>query len=116
MLERIYIKDLTIKLNCKDIRSVKNWCNKNDVAILCDIGSNKRYVIKEEFEAKYMKQSVQYIQQKYGKSKLPEFLQSTMNFFSEYQQAKSHQKSEYKPKGQNEMEFLSILQNLNPTL
>ncbi len=116
MFERIYIKELTTKLNCKDIRSVKRWCDKNGVAMLCDAGSNKKYVIKEEFEEKYMSQSVQYIQRKYGNSKLPEFLQSTLNVFSEYQQVRREKTKEYKPQGEYEKEFLSILQNLTPTL
>jgi len=116
MIERLHFKELAQLLKYKDQRSIVKWCSNNNVKVFKDNGSNKRFVLKVEFEAKYMKQSVQYIQQKYGKSKLPEFLQSTMNFFSEYQQAKGHQKPEYKPKGQNEVEFLSILQNLNPTL
>lgn len=114
MIERIYIKDLLERLNCKDVRSIKRWCVKNGVAILSDIGSNKKYVIKAEFEAKYMSQSIKYITEKYGKDKLSQFLNSSMKFFAEYNQVKKEKK--YKPQGEYEMNFLSVLTNIKPTL
>lgn len=114
MIERIYIKELTVLLNCRDIRSVKRWLDKNQVAMLSDFGCTRKYIIKAEFEAKYMSQSIKYIQIKYGKDKLPEFLNSSMKFFSEYQQVKDEKMKNYKPKEkhQHESRFLTILQSM----
>jgi len=50
MFERITIKALAIELGYKDKRSVIKWCKNNGVRILKFIGSNKRYINKNEFE------------------------------------------------------------------
>ena len=114
MIERIYIKELTVLLSCRDIRSVKRWLGKNQVAMLSDFGCTRKYVIKAEFETKFMSQSIKYIQTKYGKDKLSELLNSSMKFFSEYQQAKYEKMKNYKPKEkyQHENRFLTILQSM----
>ena len=112
MISRIYIKELCEKLNCKDMRSIKRWCIKNGVSIMSDFGSKKKYVLTAEFEAKYDSQPKEYIENKFGKDKLPVFLQSAMNFFSEYKQTKNKLEKEYKPKGKNEKDFLDLLNNL----
>lgn len=112
MIERIYIKELTEKLKCSDIRSVKRWCKKNQVALLSDNGCNKKYVIKAEFEARYMSESIKYIQEKYGKDHLLNFLNSSMKFFVEYQQAKEEKKKKHVLQSEHEIQFLTMLQNL----
>lgn len=50
MFDRLYIKELQIKLQYKDKRSVKRWCRNNGVRILSDCGSNRKYVLKNEYE------------------------------------------------------------------
>lgn len=48
-MERIYIEEATELLGYYDRRSVKRWCHNNGVSMFCDNGSNRLYVILEEF-------------------------------------------------------------------
>ncbi len=116
MIARIYTKQLIELLNCKGTRGVKNWCKKNDVAVLADIGSKKLYVIKAEFEAKYEIQAIRYIKQKYGADKLEEILKGDMRFIYLQQQIQNRKTKEYKPQGTHEKQFLSILLKNTPEL
>lgn len=50
MFERIEISEIQMMLHYKDRRSVRRWCRNNGVRILCDIGSNKQYVLTEELD------------------------------------------------------------------
>ena len=110
MTFRIYIKELTKELGFKDQRAAMKWCERQHIGILSDFGSKKRrYVIRAEFIAKYMNDSVKYISRKYGKDKLPEFLNSEVSFFVEQTPKKME---EYKPQGEKEKSFLSILQKI----
>ena len=110
MITRIYIKELIQMLNCKGTRGVRNWCIKNGIAILSDVGSNKKYVIEAEFKVKYESQSVRYIKLKYGADKLDELLNGNIQFFSLNQQIKNKKAEEYKPQGTHEKRFVSMLQ------
>ena len=116
MIARLYIKQLIEMLDCKNTRGVKNWCIKNGIAVLSDIGSNKKYVIKAEFEVKYEIQSIRYIQQKYGADKLEEILKGDMRFIYLHQQIQNRKAKEYKPQGTHEKRFLSMLQKNSPEL
>jgi len=86
--KRIYLQDAAGDLRFKDIRSVKRWCGNNGVKIFSDNGSNKRYVIKEEFEEAKSRKLMNYLKQK------------ELEF-------KKHNK--YTPMGDHEKNFLSIL-------
>lgn len=48
-MERIYIEEATELLGYYDRRSVKRWCHNNGVSMFCDNGSNRLYLILEEF-------------------------------------------------------------------
>lgn len=50
MIDTIKISEVAAMLDYKDSRSVKKWCANNSVAIISYSGSNKRFVIKDEFE------------------------------------------------------------------
>jgi len=108
MLNRLYIQDLQEELSYKDRRTVLKWCHNNDVGVLSDIGSNRLYVLKEEFLKAKMKQSVMYIKEKYGENKLPEFFNANMNFSNTKALVK---KDKYVPMGEFEQNFLNCLQN-----
>lgn len=100
MHERIYIKDLQQKLNYYDRRSVKRWCYNNNVRILSDVGSNKHFVLRDEFEK--------------AKSKnynLSDWLDSSKNNKEDVSNLEK-----YTPKGEYEKTFLSIFTKLNTTL
>lgn len=100
--ERIYIKDIQKKLQYRDRRSVRRWCRNNNVRILSDTGSNRRFVLRNEFE-KSMNKNYHT-----GRG----ILHSPMNFFLHDYTVKSETERRYCPKGEYEKEFLSIFTNL----
>lgn len=106
MHERIYIPELKSLLPYKKLVTIRKWCLNNGVRILCDIGSNKLFVLRSEFESAIRRNNFQSSQK----------ISSTMRVFSELQIIKDEKAKRYKPQGEYEKEFLSILQNLDPTL
>ena len=106
MNERLYIKEMKQELQYRDRRSIHRWCCNNDVRILCDIGSNRRFVLKAEFE----------------NAKSKNYKMNLLNSNSSIQTLvvnrikKIKEVNEYKPQGEIESNFLSILQNLDRTL
>jgi hypothetical protein len=102
MIERIHISEIQGMLHYKDRRSVKRWCHNNGIRILCDIGSNRQYVLKEEFEI--AKNKIYYTQKNSFKS--------IMQFLSPNQNSNTEKADEYKPIGEYEMIFFNSLQNI----
>ena len=49
--DRIYLHDVLVKINKKDIRSVLKWCEDNDVNVISD--SSGKFIIQSEFNAAY---------------------------------------------------------------
>jgi len=102
MTERLYIQEVQTELQYRDRRSVRRWCRNNNVQILSDTGSNKQYVLKDEFErAKYKHYHIR-----------SENINSTMNISAK----NSNKIMKYKPQGEYEKECLSIFTNLISTL
>ncbi len=94
MRERIYISQAKQLLNFKDNRSLKRWCFLNGIKVLCDKGSNKKYLLLSDFEECANKEIMEY--------------QNNRKVFV----TKKHSSSpNYKPSGNHEKNFLSILQN-----
>ena len=106
MSERFYISDAQIDLHYKDRRSVRRWCHNNNVRILSDTGSNRQYVLKDEYEKA---KSRNY----YKAQELPN---SSMNSFSQHHNTIKKKKLEYIPRFENEKRMLSRLQKLIPTI
>jgi len=102
MIERIHISEIQGMLHYKDRRSVRRWCRNNGIRILCDIGSNRQYVLKEEFEI--AKNKIYYTTQSCFKS--------IAQLLSQNQNINIEKANEYKPIGKNEMNFLNSLQNI----
>ena len=100
MSERLYIKELQQELHYRDGRSIRRWCCNNGVRILCDIGSNKQYVLRNEFE---IAKSKNYKINKDNIISMQKELQNS-NFIVE-------RVKEYKPTGKHEKNFLKCLQN-----
>ena len=92
MFDRFYTKELQIKLQYKDRRSVRRWCRNNGVRILSDLGSNRQFVLKDEFENALNK------------------------IYWEQPTSTENKKEEYIPQGAIESGFLSILLNTGNTL
>ncbi len=87
MTERIYTKEAKALLDIEDNRTFKKWCSRNGVAILCDDGCRKPYVIAEEFHQARGKAVFTYLKS------LPSF--QTID--------------KYKPSGDHEKKFLARL-------
>jgi len=102
MTERIYISDIQSELHYKDRRSVRRWCRNNDVRVLSDIGSNRQYVLKDEYEKAKCR----------NYNKIQELPNSSVNIFNKTEKKKPL----YIPRFENEKRMLSILQNITPTL
>lgn len=101
MNERLYIKEIQQELQYRDRRSVRRWCRNNGVKIFCDIGSNRCFVLKEEFE---MAKSKNYLIQQ-------DCDNSIMNIISNSRKLITEKAMGYMPKGKYEMKFLNFLHN-----
>jgi hypothetical protein len=94
-MERLYIKDISKELNYQDRRTIQKWCKNNHVRILCDIGSNRQFVLKEEFTDAI--------------NKLYDIKNKSEKYF--LQNIKTKKEKEYQPIGEHEKNFLIHLQN-----
>jgi len=92
MYDRLYIKEVQFKLQYKDKRSVRRWCRNNGVRILTDNGSNRHFVLKDEFENRL--DSIYYL----------------------HPTSAENYKEKYIPQGDKESDFLSILLNTKTKL
>ena len=106
MTERLYIQDIQKVLQYRDRRSVRRWCSNNNVRILSDVGTNKQFVLKEEFEKAISKN---YYSNKDVKN-------SSINVFEQNSNNNTDKAKIYRPQGEYEKQFLSIFTNLIPTL
>lgn len=100
--ERLYIKDIQKVLQYRDRRSVRKWCRNNHVRILSDTGSNRRFVLRDEFE-KSMNKNYHT-----GRG----ILHSSRNFFLSEHPVRPETETKYCPKGENEKRSLSIFTSL----
>lgn len=94
--ERLYIKDIQKELHYRDRRSVRRWCRNNNVRILSDIGSNKQFVLREEFERQKSKNYN-------NKPSDRKFTKTNHTYINNVQKGIG-----YQPQGEYEKEFLSI--------
>lgn len=90
----------------RDRRAIKKWCMNNGVRILSDIGSKLLFVFRDEFE-----KAINRMNSSYNKNQEPVETCSNRKMSSVI-----NKRDNYKPQGTIESSFLSILQNLTPTL
>jgi hypothetical protein len=110
MLERMYIKEIQEKLPFKDRRTLKKWCENNGVGIFTDVGSNRLYILKMEFErAINSKEIMEYLKGKYGEERALEIINNSSNKDAIIGDLKNQ--SGYIPLGEHEKKFLNCLQN-----
>ncbi len=95
MEERIYISEIQLMLHYKTRRSVKRWCKNNGIRMYCDFGTNRHYVLKDEFEN--------------AKNKIYQ-LQGMKDNNQELEY--NNKINEYKPTGMFETNFFNFLQNI----
>src|ERR1051325_1412952 len=115
-MERIYIREIMKFLNYKDRRSCRRWCGKNHVGILRDPGSNKLYVLKDEFEKALNKETERYLKEKYGKIDFHGLFNSITVEMKNTNENRKKADSLYKPMGQHEKSFLTSLLNATTEL
>ncbi|MBP6977617.1 MAG: hypothetical protein KBB71_04815 [Lentimicrobiaceae bacterium] len=99
--ERLYLQDLLGELRYRDRRSVRRWCKNNNVRILSDVGSNRQFVLRDEFEKE--------------KNKIYK-LRSLISYASKKSLSRNGRNRPekvmgYKPQGEYEKNFLSIFTN-----
>ncbi len=99
---RLYIEEIQLILPYPDRRSIRNWCKKNQVRILSDIGTKKRFVLIEEFEN---------VIEQNNRGALPDKL-SAKSFIKEKKKKITALTRKYKPQGENEKKILSIFTSL----
>lgn len=99
MTERIYIPEIQSELPYKTRRTVRKWCRNNHVRILSDVGSNKQFALRVEYEnAKCRNYHIH-----------QEAINSTTIYFSE--NSTVEKVDEYRPLGEIEGNFLNRLLN-----
>lgn len=106
MNERVYISEIQHDLQYKDRRSVRRWCSNNNVNIISDQGSNKQFVLREEYE---LAKSKNYHRVQDPSKSLPANS-------AQLQKKTEIKKTEYSPRFKNEIRMVSILTNIMPTL
>ena len=100
MTERIYISEIQSELPYKTRRTVRKWCFNNHVRILSDVGSNKQFALRVEYEnAKCRNYHIH-----------QEAINSSMIYFSK--SGKAEKANKYRVLGRNEEDFLNRLLNL----
>lgn len=63
-VDRMYLSEIGRLINRKDVRPVRNWCNKNKVSIFRD--SSGEFVTKRDFDLAYDYPLIQFLKKKYG--------------------------------------------------
>ena len=100
--ERIYIKDIQRELQYRDRRSVQIWCHNNNVRVLSDTGSTRKFALRNEFNRAMTKNY---------------YKQPNVNNLSKGSSIQDHngntnRKREYCIKGENEKRLMSIFTSL----
>jgi hypothetical protein len=111
MLERLYIKEIRHELPFKDRRTLKKWCKNMGIDIFSDLGSNRLYILKAEFEMAINNREIkEYLICKYGEEKALEIINYNSNMNAITGDLKN--KSGYAPVGEHEKNFLKHLQSI----
>lgn len=101
MNERLYISEIQADLRYRDRRSVRRWCRNNNVKLISDLGSNRYFVLRQEYEiAKCRNYPKSYSLQN-----------SASNFHLQFQETEK-MKQDYQPQYDTEKRMLSIFTDL----
>ena len=115
-MERLYVRDAMLVLRYKKRESFNRWCRLNSVQIYSNIGSNKHYVKKNEFDEGLARNPIKHLPELFIVKTQPEKFNSYMKLTSELRSFKDQKnKSEalngngYIPSFDNEKRVLSTL-------
>jgi len=113
----MYVKDALKILGYKKRCSFNRWARLNNVGIYCDIGSNKHFVVLDEFHEALSSQPIRHISDLFAIKNQPERFHSYMKVDSEIRAYKDERASRkgvnnnkhYIPTGEHEKSFLTRL-------
>ena len=105
-LDRIYLHDVLLKINKKDIRTAVRWCEENDVNVFSDISG--KFIIRSEFELAYNRPIIELYKNRYGDQWLKVYNLSRENNLHLLESSDNSSKStnNYKPISREAQDFL----------
>jgi len=105
-LDRIYLHDVLLKINKKDVRSAIKWCEDNYVNVFSD--SSGKFIIKSEFDLAYNRPIIELYKKKYGDQWLKVYNLSKENnlHLLESSDNSSRSNNSYKPLSREAQDFL----------
>ena len=106
-LARIYLKEILQKINKKDKRSVRTWCQKNNVEIYKD--SSGEFVIEAEFNFAFNQPVIKRYKTKYGEHwvKMYELSLENKLHLAESSQERVSTAGRYTPRSKASSNFLN---------
>ena len=106
------LEEIRTMLNYKDLRSVKNWCDKNDVFIISQ--GNTQFVNKNEFVLALYKPFISKLRTKHDnwKTVFENFLKGDLVNLLEDSEDQKKRIPNYKPKTKVEKSFLKKIRTL----
>jgi len=115
-MEILFLKEIAHILYFKDYRSVIKWCSNNGVKVFTDSNFKRKYVLKLQFESARLKNIICHLKATYKENWTHVFNAIQTNDLAKYIKFEgntlvSKTNSNYKPSGNHEQNFLSILQN-----
>lgn len=105
-LHRIYLHDVLLKINKKDIRSAIKWCEDNCVNIFSD--KSGKFIIQSEFDLAYNRPIIELYKKRYGDQwlKVYNLLKENNLHLLESSDNSSKSNNSYKPLSREAQDFL----------
>jgi len=105
-LHRIYMPDVLLKINKKDIRSAIKWCEDNYVNIFSD--KSGKFIIQSEFDLAYNRPIIELYKKRYGDQWLKVYNLSKENNLHLFDSSDESSKinNSYKPISREAQDFL----------
>ncbi len=114
-MERLTLAEVADLLNIKDTRTAFKWCIENQVVVLSDKGTKRKYVMKSEFEAARLKLFIEHLKEKHG-DKWQDAFEAHQNQdllrLLELNQEGTVKRRGYQAQGKHEKRFLADLNGL----
>ena len=104
--DRIYLHDVLLKINKKDIRTAIKWCEDNDVTVFSD--KSGKFIIQSEFDFAYNRPIIELYKKRYGDQWLKVYNLSKENnlHLLESSDNSSRSNNSYKPLSREAQDFL----------
>jgi len=105
-LDRIYLHDVLMKIDKKDIRTALKWCEDNYVNVFSD--TSGKFIIQSEFDLAYNRPIIELYKKRYGDQWLKVYNLSKENNLHLLESSNDSSKSinSYKPLSREAQDFL----------